>query len=89
MTSDEFWLQAKRGDEVIIEIGNPQLAPKERFWIVLRDPAHPNATARHRTFDDAQAEANRLCLKFNAPFYVFQVVSEGKVEPQVPLWTRT
>jgi len=72
-----------------MEIGTPQFSAKERFWIVLRDPAHPNATARHRTFNEAQAEAKRLCLKHNAPFYVFMVESEGVAEPQTPRWVAT
>jgi len=58
----------------------------EAYWIVLRDPTIPNATARHATREAAQAEAERLAMKYGAPFHAYRVTLEGTAQPQRPLW---
>ena len=58
----------------------------EAYWIVLRDPAIPNATVKHATREAAQAEAERLAMKHAVPFYAFRVTLEGFAQPQRPLW---
>ena len=85
-TNDILYFCIKDSEgSVLMEIGKakPEAAP---FWIVLRDPQNPNATARHDTVDEARKEADRLCIKLNAPFWVLRIEPEGYAEPRPSRW---
>jgi len=51
----------------------------EKFWVVLRDKAETYVHKRHSSLEEARAEAERLCRKENARFYVLAVV--GLAQP--------
>jgi hypothetical protein len=84
--SDIVYFCVKDSDgRVLMEVGKvePEATP---FWIVLRDPKNPNATVRHYDVNEARKEADRLCIKYNAPFWVLRVEPEGYAEPRSPRW---
>lgn len=62
----------------------------ENFWIVLRDKSETYVTKRYASLEEARAEAERLCKRESARFYVLHVVgcAEPK-EPPVQWWRLT
>jgi hypothetical protein len=54
----------------------------QNFYIVINAEQSPmTATARHRSFSAARAEAERLCQKTGKRFIVLQAI--GAIEPTV------
>lgn len=54
----------------------------EKFWIVIKDIKETYTSKRHPSEEEAKAEAERLCKKENARFFVLEMVAY--VEPQEP-----
>ncbi len=52
----------------------------DKFWIVMRDKSETYVVKRHVTEEEAKAEAERLCRKENARFFILEVTAY--VEPK-------
>lgn len=45
-----------------------------KFWMVIRDTSPNICQKRHETYDSAKEEAERLCNKERARFYILEAV---------------
>lgn len=55
------------------------------FWIVMRDKKATTINKRHETFEDARREAERLCEKDHAKFFVLGVAGMAVPDTRV-IW---
>lgn len=63
----------------------PRPAAEETgWWVVVRDKPQMYTSRRHDTFEAAFSEAERLCKKEGAKFFVLKVI--GMVEPGQVVW---
>ena len=54
----------------------------EKFWMVIREKDGCATARRHVTLGEAKVEAERLCAKERAAFFILEAIE--KLEPERP-----